>query len=329
MDFNGVTFVDRRHAGPRGARWMALCLLALACGGEGSTGPEQPRDAPLEIVFGYSLDPSPTPHLFDLFVASADGRTVRPFLSLPDAERDPAWSPDGERLAFTATLPLVELSSAWLADASDGSLASLAPGFTWNATWSPDGTSLVFMRRATNLQGIEERGLAVIRADGYDLRWLSDSTMGDTPDPASWSPDGRIAFARLDETGGSAIWTIDDAGASAPVQLTAGPRDRRPQWSRDGATLAFVATATEPGGPPASDIVLVDADGSSRRVLVTGGENSDPAWSPDGSWLLFARTDRSSGMPRCQFYKVQVTGGTPAVVAPAQPTGECAGASWR
>jgi len=114
----------------------------------------------------------------------------------------------------------------------------------------------------------------------------------DTPDNAAWSPDARrIAFE------GSAYWPygcdyIDDFSAPyiqvydlavghATAALAPG---RDPDWSPDGARIAYEA------GSPDAGVWTMNANGSGRTQVTSG---TDPSWSPDGSKILVSDSDGS------------------------------------
>jgi TolB protein len=92
----------------------------------------------------------------------------------------------------------------------------------------------------------------------------------DVPPPQTgqiaFSRDGKIYRANTDGTG--------------LVQLSAGPADSEPAWSRDGSRIAF-SRGGEAGG-----IYVMTADGANpvRRVSAGGS----PTWSPDGRWVSFS-----------------------------------------
>lgn len=78
-----------------------------------------------------------------------------------------------------------------------------------------------------------------------------------------------------------------------PRQFTAGPGDRMPRWSPDGAFLAFV-TDQEEG--PAQLCVLPVREGGERVVVATLAEGpTELEWSPDGTRLAFVARDPDPG----------------------------------
>src|SRR6187455_2891304 len=87
------------------------------------------------------------------------------------------------------------------------------------------------------------------------------------------SPDGReIAF-----TSGGDIWTVPAGGGEARLLVAHEATERRPLFSPDGASLAFVSTRTGGG-----DIyVLSMATGAVRRLTWDDGAEQLESWSAD------------------------------------------------
>jgi hypothetical protein len=159
-------------------------------------------------------------------IALPSGRARRLLPTVVSA-RQPAWSPDGTRLAFTAGRTIVTYAH--------GRLRRVAPG--QSPVWSPDAASIAY----------ERRGTVRIR----DLETGHDRTLVRGHNP-SWSRLGEIAF---DAAGG--IWRIRPDGSGLQRVASEGTA---PAWSPDGTRLAFVEAA------PATGVRTVARDGSAERV---------------------------------------------------------------
>jgi Tol biopolymer transport system component len=153
----------------------------------------------------------------------------------------PAWSPDGMRIAFSSFSN--GRTSIWVVDADGGPATQLTFG-PWRGetcpAWSPDGTQIAFVAlRDVGLGG----GIAVAPATGGPAVLITDSPTATSDLSPSWSPDGsRIVFTRYSSGTWEDLWIVPATGG-APAQLTngAGTRDTLPAWSPDGTSIAFTS----------------------------------------------------------------------------------------
>ena len=111
-------------------------------------------------------------------------------------------------------------------------------------------------------------------------------TAGIPPSTGPLVPAYRIAFVSNGAVGDD-IWTVDPDGHRL-TDLTKAQKakgnDSEPQWSPDGARIAFVSDR-DGGG---TDIWVMNADGTGARNLThTAGDDLNPRWSPDGKRIAF------------------------------------------
>lgn len=217
-----------------------------------------------------------------IFTIDADGRNRRQVTKGAGGYLLPAWSPDGELLAFASPrrgLPEIGVIK------SDGTGERIITRGLLPA-WSPDGKWLAFFREEGS-----RRQIWVVGVDGKNEKQLT--TQGGNAVPA-WSPDGEwIAYWSGDERGYGQIWAMRRDG-SGKRQLTfptvdaytpKGSSANAPAWlySRKIAYWAGVEHAY-------GQIWTMNPDGSNAKRLTRArapASSDNPAWSPDGTKILF------------------------------------------
>jgi len=239
----------------------------------------------------------------DIYVINADGSGLR---RLTDG-MDPAWSPDGKKVAFARWR---DPRGIYVID-EDGSNETLL--FGWNQAkapaWSPDGSHIAFTRQYGGREEDVERRrwgfqwtlpahpwwkLGLVRVED---RYFTDLLCYDHSFSPTWSPNGKvIAYdsdygLHLTATDGSIGGQSFDRSRDA---LSTDVRDTSPAWSPDGTRIAFMFKQHDHW-----EIYVMNADGSNRLRLTheelfapRPPNNVSPAWSPDGGHIAFF-TDRN------------------------------------
>lgn len=235
-----------------------------------------------QIAFG-ALDESG--QHFNIYQMNADASNKH---VLVEYASEPAFSPDGNRLAYFSWRP--DAVGLRIRDMQTGDERQLTSSDNdAYPSWSPDGTRIVFW-------DLSNDSIVIINADGSNRRAI---TRGQFP---AWSPLGdRIAIKGC--IGGDCGIVLVNLDGSNPVRITTNANDGQPAWSPDGRTLAFVSNRDGNW-----EIYAVNADGSWLR-RVTNDIHTDglPAWAPDGIRIAF-RSDRDG---KWAIYTATGVGGPP------------------
>jgi Tol biopolymer transport system component/DNA-binding winged helix-turn-helix (wHTH) protein len=323
---------DRAVAGRKRAMWLvpALALLAIAAAVVAIIAfrPASPPDAaPADLQLkrltnrrGYTGTPALAPDgralvyasdvsgSLELYLTSlAPGSAEMPLTKDGGHNIQPAWSPDGQWIAFHSRTR----GGVWILPSSGGTPQQVVD-FGSDPAWSPDSATLVFTSDAGGLAG--QSSLWTIRRDGSDRRALTKigAPAGGHRAPA-WSHDGRrVAFVvtrggwRID------VWTVDVAsGATQLIETSTNaadpcfaPGDRAILWG--GSTVTgngrlFRRALDEAGKPTGATDVLLPMDSGivEGLSLAANGTVAFAVRTLDANlWAADVGADGRGGEPR-------------------------------
>jgi Tol biopolymer transport system component len=225
----------------------------------------------------------------DLYIADALLGTSRMLVGGSDRDIAPAFSNQGDRIAFIReTGADIELMAV-RPDGSDLKALGTFPSFD-GFRWSPDGRALVINYTETGPSGFR---LAVVQADGSGFREVD---LGRAVDWASWRPSGRhLAFRGALGEGTSGAFIADADGTNArrlPMETAAQTDFEGLAWSPDGTRISFMSDGKDAGMGWQIGVADIDAMGdltALRRLHFDPASFDEmlPSWSPDSSQFAF------------------------------------------
>jgi len=212
-----------------------------------------------------------------LYVVHPDGSGVQS-LATGNQEANPAWSPDGSRVAFVRGDAATNLD-IWAVNRDGTGLTNLTQGVTQHDSdpvWSPDGLHIAFGSQRND--GVQY-DLWVMEADGRNPVMIDVKAR-----VASWSPDGtRIAYASYKVNSRYQIYVANADGSNSVNISNSTYTDSDPEWSPDGTMLTF--SGVRPTFPAT---YVMNADGSNQQALAPSLQGSgNPTWSPDSKRIAF------------------------------------------
>jgi len=213
-----------------------------------------------------------------LYVINADGTGLRPLTVIPGSDFDPAWSPDGKRIAFASVrdgrkeiyVLTVDSGAVIRLTNSTGNIENTQP------SWSPFGNQIAY---------------TVKRLDAYQVWAMTDTGQGNVQLVRSgqqlwdylpiWSPDGETILFNQRNLAPTRPWLMsiryEDRDEKDPTRLDLPTPIEDVQFSPDGLWIIF--ESTDAGGN--RDVYFTTVTGGDRTRLTNDPTvDFDPAWRP-------------------------------------------------
>ena len=240
-------------------------------------------------------------------------RTVQ-FTAYAGEQTQPAFSPDGSRIAYVATSEDGRSRRIYIKQIGREAAVELTPGLAgeqFSPAWSPDGTSIAYLSRRSAELSLD---IAPLGSKGGVRRVFTPQEPSHWDQGAlAWSPDGRTLIFP-DHAGSephSSIYALD-LGTGKARALTSPPSgwegDLNPAFSPDGKRIAFTR-ASETSVRDLYWLSLADGRGDAQPHRLTHDRRTidSLAWSADGGSILFS-SDRGG---KNALWTIGLHGGAP------------------
>jgi TolB protein len=221
---------------------------------------------------------------FRLVVSDADGYGPRTITESSEPLMSPAWSPDGQSLAYVSFEGKASAIFVQRLATGERRRVSARMGINGAPAWSPDGRKLA---------------LTLSRDGNLDIYVLDLGTQGLTrltTDPAidtepEWARDGASLYFTSDRAGSPQVYRVDAAPGQSAQRITfTNGYNARPRVAPDGQSLALVTLDRG-----AYRIATLDLKTRNLLVLTDGRQDEAPSFAPNGAAIIYATRNGARG----------------------------------
>ena len=262
--------------------WMALLSVLVIAGG----------------LFLYLPRHSPEPTLPSIKVV--------PLTSLPGTKMTPAFSPDGNQIAFGWNRPGLPSVEIYVKLVSEGEPRQLTHSgkVNFSPVWSPDGQRIAFVRIISE----GETAIFLLSLDTLEKRAVTSPAADHNDQGPAFSPDQHsLAFVRRSNSDAD-LYVVPVSGGE-PRRLTYGDDLfwTGPTWTEDGREIVFSSRRTG-----ISALWRIPVSGGNPQRLEVGSDDSiQPSISRQGHRLAYMRWSADRNIYRIVLPDAKNPGNSP------------------
>jgi TolB protein len=213
---------------------------------------------------------------YQLIISDIDGAQEQVILTSDEPLLSPAWSPDGQQLAYVSFEH--KRTSVWVQNVTTGQRHQVAAwkGMNTAPAWSPDGHHL-----ALSLSQSGDPEIYVLNIHSRQLNRITNNPAIDTE--PSWSPDGQQLVFTSDRGGQPQIYRVSAQGGQAQRVTFEGGYNASASYSPNGKELVFLN-----GNQGMYRIAVMNLENGQMRLLSQTSLDESPAFAPNGSMVIYA-----------------------------------------
>ncbi|HKJ40729.1 MAG TPA: hypothetical protein VKA27_01500, partial [Sunxiuqinia sp.] len=219
------------------------------------------------------------------WLINADGTSQRRVL--PYTLTTPAWSPDGNWIAFSKEAQLYKMPFDGTQFDTTAIVQLTFEGRNFYPTWNPDGKSIAFNESICNDDFF--CGIWVLQLESDEKKLIGP--YGNFP---SWHPfDDTLIYLK-----GDSVWLYNNKSGTRQLVLgitSSYYNNRDLKYSHDGTKIGFTSALISGGG---MQLYIADSDGSDLKKITTSGA-LNYSWSPEGKIVYlnfdYSRIDETKG----------------------------------
>ena len=187
----------------------------------------------------------------------------------------PAWSPDGNWIAFGAGAQIFKMRFTGNGFDTSTITQLTFEGRNFFPAWSPDGQWIAYDRSLADSSG--PGGIWRMKSDGTSKQALFGGAF-----PA-WHPNGTILLGVVG-TSPTSIWKrfvrydLSQSRVTDTLSAVVGNDNQHPRYSPDGTKIAFWSNG---------NLWIMDSTGSNLRQLTTHGVDVTFGWSPRENKIVY------------------------------------------